>query len=229
MTYNKKKFQKYKIKTIIFSKNINELYNNLPNKNSVIFYGIHGRLRDKKNVRASKFNKDINRNIHFLLKAIEMKPQYIYSIIISKTDRLLKKINLPKNIDYLYVNNINYIHTKIKQFPMGRDYHYEEYYNKFNSKKKNILCLLNFTVRSGIRKDIYNSLKDKNFITQQIKKIDAKHFYKQLNQCKFVICPRGCGLESYRFYDTLYSGAIPIVLKEKNLYDKFKNLPILIF
>ena len=56
----------------------------------------------------------------------------------------------------------------------------------------------------------------------------VENFYKTLNQCKFVICPRGNGLETYRFYDSLYSGAIPIVVKEGILYDKFKDLPVLI-
>ena len=112
---------------------------------------------------------------------------------------------------------------------MGRDYHNVDYYNKFSSKKKKILCLSNFSKKTHpLRRRFYKKIKHKKWITKQMKKINIEHFYKQLNQCKFVICPRGNGLETYRFYDTLYSGAIPIVLKENILYDKFKTLPVLI-
>ena len=41
-----------------------------------------------------------------------------------------------------------------------------------------------------------------------------------------MICPRGCGLDTYRMWDCLYFGCIPIVVKYDG-YDDFNDMPIL--
>ena len=159
-----------------------------------------------------------------------------------KTDIMFnKKYRIPKNIDFIYANNINYIHKKIKQFPMGRDWRGTMFHSmKYNNFDKNILCLCSFQTCRANRKEIYNSVKNKKWITFNISSkefkiknfLSMKDFYIQLNQCKFVICPSGNGFETYRFYESLYHKAIPIILlkrqnKENIFYDKYKDLPIL--
>lgn len=41
-----------------------------------------------------------------------------------------------------------------------------------------------------------------------------------------MICPRGCGLDTYRMWDCLYLKCIPIVVKYEG-YKDFTDLPIL--
>ena len=40
-------------------------------------------------------------------------------------------------------------------------------------------------------------------------------FCTNLSNSKFVICPRGNALDTFRFYDTICAGAILIVAKEE--------------
>ncbi len=58
--------------------------------------------------------------------------------------------------------------------------------------------------------------------------ISRDQFYTNLSNSKFVKCPRGNALDTCRFYDTIYAGAILIVVKEK-FHDTyfFKDIPIL--
>ena len=253
---NKEIFDQFKIDTILFpslkippGKRYKSL--TLPKRNSVLFYGTH----QNSGIKEIPFHdwhklKHITFSIGYLFKCISQKKyqKYKYTVILSKTDQLFRnkknKIKIPDNIDYIYINNINYYHEKIKHFPMGRDFNTlsVQCYNKFNSTDKNILCWCNFSLKKNkdkecTRNKIIEILKDKSWINFNIEtnfkksKINNKkwneNYYKQLNKTKFMICPKGNALETYRFYDSLYSGVIPIVVKEGNLYDKFKDLPIL--
>jgi hypothetical protein len=247
-------FKKFKIPTLFFPTDLdNDLdVSNIPLKKCVIFYGTHkpsgiGDL--DKNIWHQVKNLELS--IKYLFKLIKKRPysKYKYTIILSKTDKILKKsIHIPNNIDYIYANNINYVHPKIKHFPMGRDFNKNSIYcyNKFKSNDKTILCWCNFSLRkvsdeNNTRHKIYNMLKNKTWITFNVQKTFPEdsfknnnnfqewefNYYKNLNKTKFMICPLGNGLETYRFYDSIYSGAIPIVVKEGILYDKFKDFPIL--
>lgn len=54
-------------------------------------------------------------------------------------------------------------------------------------------------------------------------------YIKYFNEClrhKYIQCPEGFGIDSYRFYETLYLGRIPVVLHNP-VTDMFHELPIL--
>lgn len=53
----------------------------------------------------------------------------------------------------------------------------------------------------------------------------TQYFDKNLDHI-FIACPEGFGIDSYRFYETLYLGRIPVVLHNP-VTDMFKDLPIL--
>jgi hypothetical protein len=52
------------------------------------------------------------------------------------------------------------------------------------------------------------------------------HFYKMIASSKFSICPRGVGIDTYRLWDCVVLGCIPIVEKYES-HEQFKDLPIL--
>lgn len=52
------------------------------------------------------------------------------------------------------------------------------------------------------------------------------NYFNELLDHVFVSCPEGYGIDSYRFYETLYLGRIPVVLHNP-VTDMFKDLPIL--
>jgi len=99
------------------------------------------------------------------------------------------------------------------------------------TKKIENLVYLNFNIQNypSERGLVYNYFKDKDFVT--IGKIEntligRKNFLKDIYNHKFVLCPRGNGLDTHRLWETLYMKTIPIVKRE--IYNKdFTDLPIL--
>jgi hypothetical protein len=163
---------------------------------------------------------------------------YTYIILLGKCDLSLDEtITIPSNIKYLYVNNFTVNHPIIKFYPMGCDFRSIESFSKADSTntKRDILCYCNFSLNTHpIRKKIYDSIKNKSFITIENMKtflnysISRNDFFNRLGNSKFVICPRGRGVDTFRFYDTIYSGAIPIVIKENyHTSPFFEGVPIL--
>mmetsp|Transcript_16062 Transcript_16062/g.24090 ORF Transcript_16062/g.24090 Transcript_16062/m.24090 type:complete len:446 (-) Transcript_16062:91-1428(-) len=52
--------------------------------------------------------------------------------------------------------------------------------------------------------------------------------YGQIITSKFVLCPQGLGWDSYRIWETLYLGAIPIMERSYGKWDElFNHLPVL--
>ena len=199
--------------------------NDIPNKDAILFIGSHTRSMD---------------NPEHILKYFEeisQKP-YKYIIIIGKGDGILRPtIEIPENIIYIYSSNINYRHDKIKFMPIGSDFRSIKSFSKLNIKNnnRNILCYSNFSINTHPkRKLVYKLIKDKKFIKfDHMGKflnysISRDQFYTNLSNSKFVICPIGNALDTFRFYDTIYAGAIPIVVKQyfHNSYF-FEDIPIL--
>lgn len=50
---------------------------------------------------------------------------------------------------------------------------------------------------------------------------------ENINDYKFVLCPRGVGTDTHRFWEVLLTNSIPIVEKN-NLSDFYKNFPCII-
>ena len=57
--------------------------------------------------------------------------------------------------------------------------------------------------------------------------IGHDEFYRRLRQAKFCIAPRGNAIETFRMWDCLYLGTIPIVVREAAFHDALEDLPIL--
>lgn len=199
--------------------------NDIPDKNAILFIGSHNGSMD---------------NPHHILKyfkEISLKP-YQYIIIVGKGDGcLMSTIEIPKNIIYIYSSNINYSHNKIKFMPMGSDFRSIKSFSKLNidNNNRSILCYCNFSLNTHPKRHlIYSLIKNKKFITFDHMgnflnySISSDQFYTNLSNSKFVICPRGNALDTFRFYDTIYAGAIPIVVKQHfHNSDFFKDIPIL--
>lgn len=49
--------------------------------------------------------------------------------------------------------------------------------------------------------------------TVEISKEGRLRYLREMRDCGLVLCPRGNGMDTHRFYEALYVGAIPIVLK----------------
>jgi hypothetical protein len=202
----------------------------IPDKDCVLFIGDHKQT----------FNP--NKNIAKYFDAISVKP-FNYSVILGKTDLALDiNTEIPTNIKKIYCNNIDYSHDIIKFLPMGRDFRARKSFDlEYSVKKRDILVYANFSLNTHwTRKAIHLFIKDNPLYTleniglrgqERFKRswfMSNDDFFKRLMSSKFVICPRGTAPDSFRFYDTLHFGAIPIVVKDP-MYDQFDHseLPIL--
>jgi hypothetical protein len=87
--------------------------------------------------------------------------------------------------------------------------------NSVNVNRTNKILIGPFSPTHSERNDLMNLNQDIPFI----KKIDHRIHPKQMCQLHqeftFVACPRGNGVDTHRFWEVLYRGAIPIVRKSK--------------
>lgn len=164
---------------------------------------------------------------------IEYKDKIDYRII-----KIIEEFNI-KIICY----SSSIFHKNVTVIPLGITWQFEipRSICSTNIEKKN-LCYANFGIPTierwfgNPRQDAYNKIKNKKFIfienTQEdnsIRKINNNYnnYFNKLLASKFSICPRGCGIDSYRVYDSILCKCIPIMLKNGEYYKNFEGWPIL--
>ena len=143
--------------------------------------------------------------------------------------------DIPDNIKFIYANNINTKNPKYRYLPMGRDFRSSSLFTQVKaSYKKEYLCYCNFSINTHPqRKELFNSIKDKHFIDfEHMGKfldysISRRDYFNKVSKSKFTISPRGNGIDTFRLWDSIYLGAIPIVVKEAVFHEYLYDLPIL--
>ena len=147
-------------------------------------------------------------------------------------DLLLGK---PDNLVGIAANNINLDHSEVCYLPMGRDFRSKELFEKFGpTEDKPLICYCNFSLNTHpVRKTVYQSIKNKDFVTFEHMgdflnySISRTEFFEKLSSSKFCLCPRGNAFDTFRMWDCLYVGTIPIVVKEAKFHNQIADLPIL--
>jgi hypothetical protein len=70
--------------------------------------------------------------------------------------------------------------------------------------KDNNLCYYGMNEhKNNERNNMFNQVKDFSLVTSKISQIA---YYRNISQSKFVCCPEGYGLDTWRFFETLYMG-----------------------
>jgi hypothetical protein len=142
---------------------------------------------------------------------------------------------ITKNNIHIYTHSLSINHPNITNIPIG----IFDKFNHFHLKKneKTILCYANFGIPcdrwfGNPRKELIHFIKDKNYILienifeKNPKKYTNDYFYDKISRSKFTLCPRGCGIDTYRLWDSICLGSIPIVEKYDG-HQYFIELPIL--
>lgn len=148
--------------------------------------------------------------------------------------------HLPDNVDKLWCQNYNYVETdRLKSLPIGLERvrwfpeqkKQELLYNIIQEEvERTELVYMNFNPGTNpIRKQIYDSLKDKDFINIEMvgNGGDYKNYLMNLKKHKFVISPPGNGIDCHRNWEAIYCGCIPIVLDSYFIKNVTKDLDIL--
>jgi len=133
----------------------------------------------------------------------------------------------------------------LHMIPLGRDWKGLQniaHQRRVLSEDRNILCYYNCSMPpvsvhwyGRIRAHIAESCLQKPFVTcknlreNRVRTLDFATFdsyHSDLSHAEFMICPRGCGADTYRMWDCLYLGCIPVVVKYDG-YKEMEDLPIL--
>jgi len=143
-----------------------------------------------------------------------------------------------------FTHNANTVHPKLHPVPIGiaNQYYkwgniktFDFYANKKKEKKERDQFLyMNFTIRTqpDERGLVYNMFKDKPFCTvrdctQYAHDNSLSAYLDDLLVHKFVLSPRGHGLDCFRTWESLLMGSYPIV-KSSTIDSLFSDLPVVI-
>ena len=161
-------------------------------------------------------------------------------LITHQSDRAItKKLfnKKPSCISHWYSTNVSYENPKLTPIPLGVndftffDYMNEEilnnyFYNEKNSVERLGKLYLNFNFNTNRRErsNLYEFFGKKDWAVVEYPDKDPAKYYENIKKYKFVLCPWGNGYDTYRFWESLYLGAIPITKNHKS-YNNFKDFP----
>lgn len=138
----------------------------------------------------------------------------------------------PNLIAWFGINVENYSHPKLHPIPIGianRSLNsFEKYEPLYKDLPKTNLLYMNFSLQTSPQERgfVYNTFINAPFCTTQ-RRPNMKSYLMDLAQSKFVLSPRGAGLDCYRTWESLIMGAFPIV-KSSTIDPLFEGLPVLI-
>tara|TARA_A100001011_G_scaffold336327_1_gene365789 strand:- start:31 stop:888 length:858 start_codon:yes stop_codon:yes gene_type:complete len=146
----------------------------------------------------------------------------------------LKLLELSK-LKKIYTQNMNVYNEKIKPLPIGianSKWHHgnlsvwNEILSLKINKSNNIYFSFSINTNSKIRGDCYNKI-----VRKKIPFLKSRNYHKYLRilaSYKYSICPEGNGIDTHRFWESLYLKVIPIC-KRNILVEYFSNyFPIFI-
>jgi hypothetical protein len=149
-------------------------------------------------------------------------------------------INLP-NLKLWFGQNIDCKNNKINSLPIGLENPknwtkfskkdlLEEYANKKHLPNRLLYANFSFLTNSNDRLKCFNKVKCFNFLTNKcmnnIIQDNYQNWLEDVLDHHYILCPRGNGIDTHRFWETLYLGRIPVTLKNNNTRF-FEDLPAL--
>ena len=145
------------------------------------------------------------------------------------------------NLKMWFGQNVDCDSNKITSIPIGlentknwtkfskRDLLYSK---STNSKHPEKLIYANFSFSTNPVERIkcYDLVKKSIFITNKCTNNVVQDYYQnwldEVCEHHYVLCPRGNGIDTHRFWETLYLGRIPITIRNKNT-KFYEDLPVL--
>ena len=233
---------------------LKQLFNRIKNTNNHInvfcFNGDVNMPPYEHTYRTKIFSTPYNKELQEIENNVPFKNKLDYTVY----DEIPKNITLFMNQVYTAHPQVHFIPLTIQLYGgihCGQNYNninidLLKLKTNYNLNDKKILCYLNIgTINSSVvnnalgnhRQLCYDSVADNKRPFICVEKIDTIignnlrdkfiNYYKKLCQSKFCLCPGIISPDTYRIWDCLYMGCIPIVLKYDNNNDAFRDLPIL--
>lgn len=95
------------------------------------------------------------------------------------------------------------------------------------SPTKTVYLNCNKNTSLGARQECYNSAEQMNFVTVDQPNLTYQQYLNRIKEHKFVLSPRGNGLDCHRTWEILMMRRVPIIKKEGSMERLYKNIPVL--
>jgi len=152
-------------------------------------------------------------------------------------DTYLKYLNDNKIIKW-FGFNISINHKKVFKIPIGFEENElpggnQELLNNLFDKRRNVkdkinkLLITDMSYTHNSRSFIKNLFDNTNYCHILNKRLPFELFMNTINTYKFVLSPRGNGIDTHRFWEILLMGSIPIV-ETSGLDDLYNKFPCII-
>jgi hypothetical protein len=138
----------------------------------------------------------------------------------------------PDCVSKWYSTNVEYVHDDLIPIPLGiaitknqKNLVYDDFYNYQSANtEKDMKIYYSFNVNTNYfhRSKALKALEEDNSV--QGFNLNLNDYLINLDNNKFVLCPWGNGVDSHRFWESLYLESVPIT-KKHYIYEYFNELP----
>jgi hypothetical protein len=147
---------------------------------------------------------------------------------LSFDDRMLN--NIKSHIDKIYSINCIVNDSKVVKIPLGFSDRLIPIISSMNvDNNKKYLLYMNFNIHSGRiseRVECRNYFSKFDWVNFE-DLVPETQYYQNLMISKYSACPIGAGLDTHRFYESIYLNTIPIV-KRNEISDLHSKFPCII-
>lgn len=180
-------------------------------------------------------NSDFLKDLFILLQKIQNLNNL--KLITHQTDLAITKslfLKKPACISEWYSINVAYEHEKLIPIPIGIANEYSpknlqiKDLNFISFKNKDHKMYINFNQNTNHKKrnGVYSTYRKKNWTVVKDSNLTINEYNLDLQNFLFVLAPWGNGIDTHRFWESLYSGSIPVT-KYHLTYSASHNLPVL--
>jgi hypothetical protein len=145
-------------------------------------------------------------------------------------DKKLFKLK-PSCISEWYSINVKYLHKSLIPIPLGLgnnfsdvNLHPQDFINNYQdnnlSRINKIFCSFNINTNSVREEYMETAQSNKSLFFVINEKINKYKFFENLKKYNYVLSPPGYGVDTHRFWESMYSGCVPVT-KKNYIYDKY--------
>jgi len=156
-------------------------------------------------------------------------PRKYFTFVVHNSDQQFDKQKLDMLLPFaqhIYSINTTVTHPKLTTIPLGfpdRDLEWLATYEPSNVERT-VPVYMNFTIRTNYqaRSACFNAFPNAEHDPPEL---NRPEYYRRLESAQFVPCPEGTGIDTHRFYEALYCGATPVVLRSCPLVSFYEQFP----
>ena len=159
--------------------------------------------------------------------------------VINTLPVITKKILEHPMIICWYTQNCTSVHSKLKPLPIGISMHnyskseqllFHQTCNYLNAKKKSFQIILDahLTHSHSSRVHLEEKFKNNSNVIIINNRLSRDELFQKYKKADFVLCPRGNGFDTHRFWEAICFGCIPIVQDSQFAQITYKDMPVVL-